>query len=203
MAAQTQLRKLSRKVDSLEKDLAKKQRELDTAKAKAAHAHQLGNTAMYDQYVMEAGAAARSITSISETRTQSIALRTNLENTLRGIDLQVSISQVSASMASSNIHGDKRAAAVGKLIAVADKNYTNLKDSVEISAAFIDKHVTDPETQAAVEAVRKELELKRELDELTRDDGDDDADDVEDDAVSVTTKTTSLLQKRIDAIKHG
>ncbi len=195
--SKTQLRKLNRTIDALEKDLNQKQREVAIAKSKARSAEERGDRHGYDQYVIEAALAEGSVKSISATRIQTITLRNSLETTTRNVGVQRTISQVSASMASSNAHGDKRVAAVTKLVADADRNFANLNDSVEISTAFMQKHVMDPETQKAIAAVQTELELEREVDDMTRDD------DVEDDAVSVTTKTTRTLQNRLDAIKHN
>jgi len=189
----TQLRTLKRDIDAQEKNLNLKQRDVALAKAKARNAQNIGNTTLYDQYVLEAALAENSVASISETRAQLITLRSQLENTQRNVGIQRSISQVSASIAGSNSHGEKRAVVIAKLIADTDKNFANLDDSVEISSAFMQRRVLAPETQKAIDAVKNGLELEREIEDMTRD-------DVEDDAVSVTTKTTKSLQNRINQL---
>lgn len=192
----TQLRTLRRDIDAQEKALNTKQREVTTAKAKAKDAQDRGNNTAYDQYVLEAALAENSVTQISATRAQLITLRNQLENTVRNVGVQRSISRVSTSLASSNSHGEKRAAAVAKLVADVDKNFANLNESVEVSSEFLQKRVMDPETQKAINAVKNALDLEREVEDMAR------GDDLEDDAVSVTTRTTKTLEKRMEQLKQ-
>jgi hypothetical protein len=141
---ETELRKLKADAERLEREMAKKQLEIENKKTRAKQQHAAGNQIMAQQYVAEATLLKSELEHLSESRTHTLALKATLEQTSQQMRLDQSVANASSALSKANKLGSSRKGRVDKAVANAAKQLSSISSSSSSSAAFLDDKIGNP-----------------------------------------------------------
>ena len=93
---------------------------------------------MSEQYIAEAAFLKEELTSLSDTRTRMLALKSELQTTDHQMRLDKSVSAASQTLAKANKLGSARKGKMDKIIESTTRQLSNVSSSSSSTAAFLD-----------------------------------------------------------------
>jgi hypothetical protein len=160
---ETELRKLQVQVDSYEKDMRKKQLQIDLKKKAAEQQYREGSETMGDQYVAEAAMRIEELNALSDARTRTMALMTEMQKTAHQMRLDKNFAAAADALGRANKLGASRGAKMDKVVMKTEKQLTSISSSSSSTSAFLESRMGG--ASAAAQDLKKQL-MDKEYEDL-------------------------------------